>query len=1304
MRIPRLALAASLFLSAAATRATQTDNFGIHAVPTPGKVVIDGQLKDWDLSGEILMCYDLESLLEKYSGQVAVMYDAENLYLSVRWKDDVPMGNIHEPKFQASKGWAGDALQLRLKTDVISHITAWYYDAGKEPGILFDYGIGIEKPFGGGKKQVFQTDGWKMQEGVEMAFLKNDDGKGYVQEIKIPWSLITKEKKPVAGESFFMGVELLWGETDWPAHRYADNLMEGSSSRQFFFTAHNIWGRITLEPKGGLKLPEPAYMTAFRKAAEGEKLEGPVEIHYELPRDARVTLAIDDTKGNRVRNLLPAAARKAGKNTERWDGLDDDGKPMPPGDYAVKIIYHDGINANYELSFANPGNPAWSTTDGRGAFYGDHTVPMAAAASGKFVAVANPMGEAGKHLIGLNLEPQRLWGLPNRTAFDGGWISLATDGKTLWVGNEGKEATIYRVNIADGKYAPWSRKVKQADGTEMDVLDLKVSEQPGLGTPGKPPANLRAIALASGEIAACLHRENLVKILDAATGDVKAELTVPQPQSITHDGKSWLVLSEGKILRMAADGKLSAFSAGSYPDAFGLAADAQGNVYLSVQGEDHNVKVFSPDGKLAREIGKRGGRPHHGAFIAEAMRKPAGIAIDSQNRLWVTEQTDNPKRTSVWDAATGELVKDLSGTTSYAGAGTINPFDPSMGLSDDTVYHIDWKTGTSRPVYSIGKSGNPDELFPPSVHNLTSRVIQRDGRTYVFTPGMGLASNEVQVTMFDGKDWRSVTHLGFVEPEVLKGPREKYKLPLFAAHSGEFYAWTDENADGAVQPEEVQFSKIEVDGKQVAPRGGTWGIKPDSEGTLTYTLREPGKPLSIPDVVMQLPITGVNKNGALQYDVSKPRLVRLEQPLVENSVQTMGGSPGRIYLNQSPLLALNANGKIIGKFPSKHVTVHGSHKAMAARPGYLIGPSSFLGVAELGNEKEGGAGEVFYLNGNLGENYLFTYDGLYIQTLFKDTRGVFDTPEKAVRGMPMDSTTAGGESFGGNFVRTKDGKFLVTLGGTEARVMELTGLEGIRRLSGKFSYSKEQYAAAQELAKTRAAETSKPKSYRIAKGSAEIDGKTADWPELLAKENKAIAIQESDRKRYGQVEMRYDAENLYVAWKVNAPRSAMKNSGQDFRLLFKTGDVVDLMIGPEKTKAGAEGNSRIVLAVMDEKPVAVLNQPKAPNAPKTESFEFASPWRSFVFDRVVQAAEVKVATGKVPGGFLVEAAIPWELLGIKPVSGLKLAGDVGVLFGNAGGTETIARHYWSNQSTNLVNDVPGEAELTPKLWGSFELE
>jgi hypothetical protein len=37
--------------------ATQTENRGVHAVPAPKPVVIDGNIDDWDLSGQYLQSY-----------------------------------------------------------------------------------------------------------------------------------------------------------------------------------------------------------------------------------------------------------------------------------------------------------------------------------------------------------------------------------------------------------------------------------------------------------------------------------------------------------------------------------------------------------------------------------------------------------------------------------------------------------------------------------------------------------------------------------------------------------------------------------------------------------------------------------------------------------------------------------------------------------------------------------------------------------------------------------------------------------------------------------------------------------------------------------------------------------------------------------------------------------------------------------------------------------------------------------------------------------------------------------------------
>ena len=1291
----------ALSLFAIPALAIQTENHGIRAVPAPANVSIDGDLAEWDTSGQILMSYDLESLRDIYSGQVSAMYDADNLYIAVHFKDPTPLGNIHDPRYQANKGWAGDAIQLRFKTDRISHLTAWYYAAKAEPAIQIDYGKSLTEPFNGGGIQLYQMQGAKLQQGAEMAFRKDADGKGYVQEMKLPWKLITLDGAPKVGESFRMGVELLWGEADWPDHRYADNLAPGKSSREFFWSAHEVWGPVTLEPKGNLKLPEPAYMIAYRRAIEGDKQNGPIEIAYDLPRDARVSLAIEDAQGKRIRNLIPALPRERGRNVEKWDGLDDDGQPVAPGDYRFKAIYHDGIRANYALSFASPGNPTWMTSDGRGAFYGDHTPPQAAAAGGEMVALASPMGEAGRHLIGVDLSGQRQWGLANRVAFDGGQISLASDGETLWVGTEGNESIIYRVAMKTGKYSPWNREGKDAQGNDFQVLDLKVSELPGVRKDKTAGANLMGLALHQNTLAVALKRENKVKLMDAQTGEVKQEFSVPEPQSVAFAGDTLLALSQGRIVKVAQGN--APFTPRAFAEAYGMATDKEGQVYLSVRGLEQNVKVFAPDGKLAREIGKRGGRPLVGRFDPNGMREPAGLAIDGKGQLWVTEETMNPKRTSVWNARTGALLRDLSGTTTYAGAGGINPFDPTMGFSDGAVYRLNPKTGTSQPLYSLAlrSTNGPDAdhmdlpdamLFPPAVHYLTNRVVRRDGKTYVFTTGTARGSSEIHATVFDGKSWRSAMHIGVVKTGDKKNESAKYQNPIFAGKEGQAYLWQDGNGDGLVQAGEIQYFKPQRDGKTVEFKSFYWGQLPDTQGTLIYLLKDQ-------QALWKLPMNA-NGKGPL-YQLSDAQIVPFEQPIAGNNEgQLIGGSEGRVYLNQSPITAIDAQGRTLGTYPNDFVSVHGSHKATSAKPGYVIGPSSFLGTAQIP-----GVGEVFYLNGNLGENTLFTQDGMYIQTLFKDTRGYFDVPNRAVRGMPMDATTAGGESFGGNFVRAQNGVTYLTLGTTEAKVMEISGLESIRRLNGQFRYTPDQYAQAQTLLRDRVAQDNAPKSFAIARATTaiQVDGQATEWPELLDSNAPVIEIGEDANTRYARVALRYDDENLYAAYRVFGPRGQLVNAGQDARLMFKSGDAVDLMIGPNDAPDGA-GNSRLILTRQAGQPLAMLNQKVAPGAPASQAFDFASPWRTIRFDRVVEATQVQMASGPIEGGTFVEAIIPWKTLGIAPRAGLQLKGDLGVLRGDSGGTQTIARHYWSNKATGLVNDVPGEADLTPELWGTLVLK
>ena len=1263
--------------------AVQTDTHGIHAVPAVTPVVIDGRLDDWDLSGAVLQCYDVETLRDVYSAEIAMMYDADHLYVALHWKSRNPMSNSHDPHYQASKGWAGYCVQLRIKTDRITHVTALYYAAKQEPTIQLSYGKSLNEPFGGGEKQLYRTEGWKLTDGAEMAFLKDADGNGYVQEMKIPWALITSSKHYGPGDTFACGIELLWGDGDWPVHRYADNMADGATSREFFFTAKDAWGPVFLERSGKLTLPPPSYLKQLQAR---DDVQGPVEIAYELAKDSRVTLAIEDAAGKRVRELVSAQPRKQGHVVELWDGLDDEAHPLPPGAYRYHALSHDGIHVNWLMSFANPGNPTWDTSDGRGAFYADHTAPRAVAAAGDFVALACPMGEGGKHLIGCDRSGQRLWGLANRVAFMSGNISLATDGTTLWVANDGPDATIYRVAAVTGVYAPWKRTATDADGRDYQVLDLVVSDQGA--DKRRSGTDLTAIAEHAGVVAACLAGEDQVKLLDATTGAVITRLSVPAPRAVTFlpDG-SLVVLSQDHLLRLGRDGATAPFAREPFTDGYGLASDGSGRVFLSVRGAEMNVKVLSASGELVREIGRRGGRANHGPFVAGAMGRPAQVAIDGEGRLWVAEETANPKRTSVWSTE-GALIRDFIGTTSYAGAGAINPDDPTMAFSDNTVYHIDLATGTSRPVYSVAASDQPDEIFHPRFDSRV-RVFNRAGATYLFTSDR---TQDCLCLVCSQGIWRPAACVGIARKDNDREVPINYLHPLMKGHDGQLFIWVDRNGDGLVQADELTFGMPQFGGKDMRLSGSYWGRLPDPAGTIPFLDCEH-------HALLKLPITAFTAAGVPVYDLGASQVIPVATtyPLQNGGEgMIMGGGDGRVYINQDPLIAIAKDGSLLGGFPSHHVSVHGSHTAKAPRPGSLIGPSSILGTADFGPA----IGEVFSMNGNLGENYLLTADGLWIQALFKDTRGSFDIPAHAVRGMSMDAITAGGESFGGNFIRTKEGKVYLVIGGTDARVLEVTGLESIKRFDGNVTLTSEQALVVQRQLEERIARNAVAKTACISRTAAPIaiDGKAAAWPELLDDHAPAIEVQESRQERYGRVLARYDDQNLYLAYRVFARFDHPRNAGQDDRLLFKTGDCVDVVLDN-----GATG-VRLLMTVVGGKPSAVLYEKTVAGTQAASRVPFSSPWRTIFFDRVSKPEGVVVASGPMPGGFIIEAKVPWLVLGITPRPGTTLRGDFGILSADNGGTMCVARHYWNNTATNLVNDVPGEAELTPKLWGDISVQ
>jgi hypothetical protein len=297
----------------------------------------------------------------------------------------------------------------------------------------------------------------------------------------------------------------------------------------------------------------------------------------------------------------------------------------------------------------------------------------------------------------------------------------------------------------------------------------------------------------------------------------------------------------------------------------------------------------------------------------------------------------------------------------------------------------------------------------------------------------------------------------------------------------------------------------------------------------------------------------------------------------------------------------------------------------------------------------------------------------------------------------------GGEHFSGSFQRADSGTYYLVAGHHHASVVEMSGLETMKRLEARLTVSPDDLAAVEAWRvrrDLRAARKAVPKALTLAAPSAPVkpDGNLGEWD--------ADAFTAIGKR--GAFAVRANEENLYVAWRVDSGQP-LRNAGDEPNLLFKSGDSVDLQIGvdpdadPGRT-GPAPGDQRLLISLFEGKPIGVLYRHRVPGTPANERVGFSSPWRTEYVDRVDRLDPANIGIARTSKGYAVEAVVPFELLGFKPQPGKRYRIDFGILSAASDGKTTVARTYWANQATGLVSDVPGEIMLTPGLWGEAEFE
>ncbi|MEI6786935.1 MAG: FlgD immunoglobulin-like domain containing protein [bacterium] len=500
-----------------------------------------------------------------------------------------------------------------------------------------------------------------------------------------------------------------------------------------------------------------------------------VPITYNAPRDGRVTIAINDASGRRVRNLIADVPVTKGTHQVTWDGLNDKGHILPPGSYKWVGLARGDLHAIYRGRFAH-GTPPWYFGN-TGGWLADHYPPCAVIGVGDGMFIGSGVTEGGHGLVRCDLDGNKQWG--KRWLSQAAWCnvaSMASEGERIfattfpnwqqsWVWEvdpkTGDSWPIVKIaggispSLGSGQPAPvrdapydgmLGLRVVGAHHTGPTRWDGEVFVSDVLGdkprtfvyptsrAPGSSPADTRGYYNGDN------NTWNTVSVLRVLPVRVWGMTWLP-------DGRCIAVLDNSLAVIDTKTGATTPLVTDGLEAPYAITSDAQGRLFVSDRGgqgewdspygllhssglrispkASMQVKIFDSQGRRLATIGRKGGQ-QPGVINPLDLYLPGGLATDARGRLWLSEETGT-KRISVWDIPADLaqnkplLSKEYLGTSSYGeGAYMLDPMHPNRITSDTygITWDLDLTAGTFHPVELPRVTGLPDMFsstsFPES--------------------------------------------------------------------------------------------------------------------------------------------------------------------------------------------------------------------------------------------------------------------------------------------------------------------------------------------------------------------------------------------------------------------------------------------------------------------------------------------------------------------------------------------------------------------------------------------------------------
>ncbi|WP_269523313.1 FlgD immunoglobulin-like domain containing protein [Coraliomargarita parva] len=1100
------------FVSAADADVTTptSNNREIHVLPAPGQVVIDGETGDWDLSAGI-WSYNDPTLVEKYSVWTHLMWDDKGIYLLGRYHDINPMQNDTRGK-DFMKSWRADAMQARVILDDGTdaehqmHINLFYSTPEQRPYMIVKHGgFKAQPPYdatGPDRPDLQEKYGSTMEaEGGKIAFKEWEDGKGYNMEAFWPWRYLRLDGTPLtAGDQFVVGIEAMWGNSDGTsgAHRLADILKNDQVNRIFFFRARNGWGRAVISAKGNLDInrQQVALQEARLKQFVNYDTEGPIEINYTLDEEKDVTIAIDNAEGQRVRNLFGQYPRKSGPQSDYWDGLDDDGKPVPPGTYTVTIVDHEPFEMELFNSLYNAATPPWKTDTSHLIWGSNHGHPMSAATRGESILLGFTGTEGASGLLSITGDGLIKWNdhyeLLDVTLDDQYAYAFSRDS---WI----KKTAIRRYNLQTGELVLFEDAGKSPNA----VLPVE-NEQVTDGT----------IAISGGKVFVFIRGNKFYRI-EPATGAIEHQVEIVGLIALDdRNGVLRGLFDDGSIKELSPDGvaakTLVQVKNLKAPARFAISQDDK-RIAISDKATNQ-VFIYNLKGKLKQTLGTAyaavdGKRPG-GKFISTNFIHPHGLDFDTQGRLWIAEAEDTCRRVTCWSSK-GQLLKQYWGAADY---GAMAGFPVTNDSTRFIAHGVEFKLDPDLDIMHRPSMEKP-LFFHPELGKTRGFVYKYKGHEYaVSVPGFNKQDYVIIAKRNDAGVFSTVVKIQYPV-------RHGNKL-----ESG--WVWTDLNENGLQDAGEV-YEGFEA-------KRHYW-----SNGWMRTDLT-----FITPDQKL-FPLKKLTKTGVPVYDFAHP-----EKLPYGFEPDFSANRSGTIAMDRAGNLSDGINYATVDGRTGSYPNPYGRHDAPAARRGLLIAPFRTNGVIE----DVPGIDSFTAIGGDRGEWFLISMDGLYLSSILQDIKGDVTLDETLTGGESFGGFIWRDEQdrvllqLGGSSYR------IMQLHGTETirkqtQAIEVTQaqvMEGIRLAEAKAAASPNEPEQL-TIARIR----------KLPQSAPDPDSRSQD--SIITGAPTARIQEEGDRSKWFRVSLAHDTRKLAIAWQVN-DSSPWKNAEKQYTHAFIGGDAVDLKL------------------------------------------------------------------------------------------------------------------------------------------------